>query len=79
MNFDEPWATVEDIPRIYHHAPMDAKLYDFADLLMAAYRATPADEHSRYGLTVLLSTAFLAGEISGKRKERVRRKKGVTE
>lgn len=76
MNIYAPWATLPEALRALNTVPLDPKTYDFIDGLTATYHAQPFDPASRYALLEMLTAAFLAGEISGKRKERARRKGG---
>ena len=76
MNFNAPWATLPEALRALSTVPLDPKTYDFIDQLTATYHAQPFDPASRYALVEMMTATFLAGEISGKRKERARRKGG---
>ena len=74
MNINAPWATLPEALRALNTAPLDPKTYDFIDQLTATYHAQPLNPSSRYALVEMITAAFLAGEISGKRKDRARRK-----
>ena len=76
MNYYAPWATLPEALRALNTIPLDPKVYDFVDQLAASYHAQPFDPASRFALAEMMTATFLAGEISGKRKERARRKGG---
>lgn len=59
-----------------HTIPVSPNTYDFLDQLMDVYQARPLNSASRVALLDMLTVVFLAGEISGKRKDRARRKGG---
>ena len=59
-----------------HTIPVSPNTYDFLDQLMDVYQARPLNPASRVELLDMLTVVFLAGEISGKRKDRARRKGG---
>ncbi|WP_294718024.1 hypothetical protein [uncultured Gemmiger sp.] len=59
-----------------HTIPVSPNTYDFLDQLMDVYQARPLNPASRVALLDMLTVVFLAGEISGKRKDRARRKGG---
>ena len=69
MNYNAPWATLPEALQALNTVPLDPKTYDFIDQLTATYHAQPFDPASRF--------ALVAGEISGKRKDRARRKGGI--
>lgn len=60
-----------------HTIPVSPNTYDFLDQLMDVYQARPLNPASRVALLDMLTVVFLAGEISGKRKDRARRKGGI--
>lgn len=72
----EPWTTQAEALRTRHVIPVSPKTYDFLDQLTDTYQARPLNPASRVALRDLLTVVFLAGEISGKRKDRARRKGG---
>ena len=76
MNIYAPWATLPEALRAVNTIPLDPKMYDFIDELTATYQAQPLNPSSRFALVEMMTATFLAGEISGKRKERARRKGG---
>ena len=59
--------------------PLDSKTYDFIRDLMDTYQARPIDRKSFSALVNMMLSAYLAGEISGKRKDRARRKGGTAQ
>jgi len=59
-----------------HTIPVSPNTYDFLDQLMDVYQARPLNPASRVALLDMLTVVFLVGEISGKRKDRARRKGG---
>ena len=77
MNYHAPWATLPEALRALNTVPLDPNVYDFIDALTATYHAQPLNPSSRYALVEMITAAFLAGEISGKRKGRARRKGGI--
>lgn len=77
MNYHAPWATLPEALQALNTVPLDPKTYDFIDQLTATYHAQPFDPASRFALVEMMTAAFLAGEISGKRKDRARRKGGI--
>lgn len=78
MTINRPWVTVREAMQTFYHCPVDPKVYDFAEDMLTIYQAVPVDSRARNGLVSMLTTVFIAGEISGKRKERARRRKDAT-
>ena len=76
MEICEPWVTTSEALHTRKGVPVSPKTYDFLDQLTDVYQARPLNPASRVGLMDMLTVIFLAGEISGKRKERARRKGG---
>lgn len=72
----EPWTTQAEALTAGQMFPLDSKTYDFIRDLMDTYQARPLNPASRVALLDMLTVVFLAGEISGKRKDRARRKGG---
>ena len=72
----EPWTTQAEALRTRHTIPVSPKTYDFLDQLADTYQARPINPASRVALLDMLTVVFLGGEISGKRKDRARRKGG---
>ena len=77
MNYHAPWATLPEALQALNTVPLDPKTYDFIDQLTATYHAQPFDPASRFALVEMMTAAFLAGEISGTRKDRARRTGGI--
>ena len=77
LNKFEPWTTQAEALRTRNVVPVSPKTYDFLDQLMDVYQARPINPASRVALLDLLTVVFLAGEISGKRKDRARRTGGA--
>ena len=71
-----PWVTLSEALTAGQMFPLDSKTYDFIRDLMDTYQARPLNPASRVALLDLLTVVFLAGEISGERKDRARRKGG---
>ena len=69
-----PWVTLSEALTAGQMFPLDSKTYDFIRHLMDTYQARPIDRKSFSALVNMMLSAYLAGEISGKRKDRARRK-----
>ena len=72
-----PWVTLSEALTAGQMFPLDSKTYDFIRDLMDTYQARPIDRKSFSALVNMMLSVYLAGEISGKRKDRARRKGGI--
>lgn len=69
-----PWVTLQEALTAGNKFPLADETYDFIRDLMDTYQARPIDRKSFSALVNMMLSAYLAGEISGKRKDRARRK-----
>lgn len=74
-----PWVTLPEALTAGQTFPLDEETYDFIRDLMDTYQARPIDRKSFYAVVNMLLSAYLGGEISGKRKDRARRKGGAAQ
>ena len=69
-----PWVTLSEALTAVQMFPLDSTSYDFIRELMETYQARPIGSEGVSALVNMMLSAYLAGEISGKRKDRARRK-----
>lgn len=74
-----PWVTLQEALTAGRMFPLDEATYDFIRDLMDTYQARPIDRKSFSALVNMMLSAYLGGEISGKRKDRARRKGGAAQ